>query len=67
MLLSLAMLVLSVGCKQNKDEETEEDKTEQGDLYTLGSIQKKDTCFWRNITHRDLMEHRVKLDSECSH
>ena len=32
-----------------------------------GNIQKKDTCFWRNITNRDLMEHRVKLDSECSH
>ena len=35
--------------------------------HMSGNIQKKDTCFWRNITHRDLMEHRVKLDSECSH
>ena len=30
--------------------------------HMSGNIQKKDICFWRNITHRDLMEHRVKLD-----
>ena len=61
MLLSLAMLVLSVGCKQNKDEETEEDKTEQGDLYALGSIQKKDTFLSRNIIRRDMTVLRENL------
>ena len=32
-----------------------------------GNIRKKDICLLKSTVHRDLMEHRVKLDSECSH
>ena len=50
-----------------KDNSPQANYYDEYEAYEWKYTEKKDTCFWRNITHRDLMEHRVKLDSECSH
>ena len=50
-----------------KDNSPQANYYDEYEAYEWKYTEKRILVFWRNITHRDLMEHRVKLDSECSH